>query len=40
VKYRRLTLDEELKLSDLKKHSGISAFTKPWMKDRKNLRLG
>jgi hypothetical protein len=37
MKYNRITLDEGIRLSDLMKHSGISKFTKPFMKDR--LRL-
>jgi hypothetical protein len=31
-------LEEGLRLSDLKKHSGLSALTTKWMKDRKRLK--
>lgn len=33
-----IVLEEDLTLSDLKKHAGISDFTKPFMKDRRNLK--
>jgi hypothetical protein len=31
-------LEENLRLSDLKKHAGISNFTKPFMKDRQRIK--
>ena len=32
------SLEENLRLSDLKKHAGISNFTKPFMKDRQRIK--
>lgn len=35
--YKRIILDEGIRLSDLAKHAGISDLTRPWMKDRKRI---